>query len=422
MKHRTSIFLSFKNVNIFFILGFFSLLYNPPLLRINTMHIVGFISICFLLFDNSSFLKTYIKPIRSLFKPFLLCLFYLLLISFINGHSIRSSIFPLFFIVDIIPFALVICNYTLRTNRDISFVINTALLASAIQVVLVFLAFLFPNIQQQYLSMIVDIGGYNESFLSLDRRAFALTGQSSFAMPILHSIFAILVLNKAANQRKAFRRIFLLFFSILLFFSAAINARTSILVFIIGIVISIINRREIIKTKTRILLYIVASIAAIFFIILPFVFNLSENTLLWIMEGADEVNELSKGSNTGTFSILLDKSWWKLPDSFICTIFGKGSDVLTGFKGYNSDVGYINDIWLGGLVFCFFAYTYVYNTIKRFKKSKNKTIYLIGILYIVILPIVNIKGPAFRYSSFTAFFIIISVNSFIIDKCRLISR
>ena len=97
--------------NFLIILGLFIVLYNPPLIAFNTMHIVGAVSIGYLVLNHQG-------TIDFKYAGWILYFTFILLYLFINsvvlhGNELNSIVFPVYYLFDIIPFSMSV-NYTLK--------------------------------------------------------------------------------------------------------------------------------------------------------------------------------------------------------------------------------------------------------------------------------------------------------------------
>jgi len=79
------------------------------------------------------------------------------------------------------------------------------------------------------------------------------------------------------------------------------------------------------------------------------------------------------------------------PSNIFNIIFGEGR-IVSGAK-INSDIGYINQIFIGGIIYLILMLLFLlYMFIRNIKVSTNK---LFPVLFFLTLIVVNIKGDAF---------------------------
>jgi hypothetical protein len=205
----------------------------------------------------------------------------------------------------------------------------------------------------------------------------------------------------------------------LLFLSAVINARTSIVVFAIGIIVLLFNIELKIKYIIRIIIITTCSIVFLFYGV-QIIHKNSETTYDWIEDGFDEIYSFIQGdvSNGYYFGYLSDKKRYDLPDD-LAILFGKGTRAYSGNK-YNlaSDVGYINDIWLGGIFYTlaiYFIFIKMLLDIYNYRRDNVDLAKFLFYFLIFTLFVVNIKGIIFSENDLTTFVFILYV--FVNRRC-----
>ena len=98
---------SIKKYGVFTIMGLFSIFFQPPVFSFNIMHIVGILSI-FILASKGDFGKiSYYNFEKKIYIRFIVLLLYMVLVVVVNSGSAGSVSFPIFYLVDILPFAMV---------------------------------------------------------------------------------------------------------------------------------------------------------------------------------------------------------------------------------------------------------------------------------------------------------------------------
>ena len=130
-------------------------------------------------------------------------------------------------------------------------------------------------------------------------------------------------------------------------------------------------------------------------------FNLIKNyylpTYLWITQSFTEVFAWIKGGeNQGTIDtlskMLLFPNGWGM-------VFGEGFRLYGNSMGYiHSDIGYVNDMFMGGLIYCTILYITIFRYLADFK-SRTMIMshkFLLSFMFILSLSIANYKGEALR--------------------------
>lgn len=109
--------------------------------------------------------------------------------------------------------------------------------------------------------------------------------------------------------------------------------------------------------------------------------------------------------NSGTVYKLLVEMWI-LPETLDEWIFGRGFTLFGKgmLLGFSSDVGFINNLAFGGLVYMFIMYSFLFVMLKKLKKVEEKRFYYYLILLFVII---NIKSWFFPNGGTTRFIVLI---------------
>ncbi|MFP3489316.1 hypothetical protein R0K20_17130, partial [Staphylococcus sp. SIMBA_130] len=86
-------------------------------------------------------------------------------------------------------------------------------------------------------------------------------------------------------------------------------------------------------------------------------------------------------------------------------LFGEGERILSSNdSGVRSDIGYINDIWLGGIFYSFLLYVFFLLLIRDIGRYNNENIRIGKFLYFLLLGtfiVSNIKGYIFVMNNLT---------------------
>lgn len=398
-----------KQYNILFIIGCFILLYNPPILPINGMHVVGVISIIYLMINNriTKHIISF-ERCRNAFLFMMIWFIYLIFIVLANSTSFEACANPLYFIIDILPFATAIQIYNQKHGLKIKDVINLMLLVGTIQAIFAVAAFFNSNIQEYFINKLLSYG-YGEILSVLAGwRAYGFSGSLTFGMPVIQSVLSIIALFYASKQKKSFGYILI---SVLLLFSAVINARTSLIVVIIGLFVLLMLSGLSVKKKVLYLIISVVLIVAFQFCFLPWLEEFSFETYKWIMEGIEDINRFIHNDSSGSyyFSYATSADKYKLPEGIISVLFGVGHYTM-GMKtkyGYSTDIGYINDWWLGGILYIIFIYVYFYKAMFFMKKNNDPIISSTGLFLMICYVLLNIKGIMFSMMPLTNFMVIL---------------
>ncbi len=412
-----------------FILYIFCLLFAPPIIpKINVGLIVALFSfgLIFVKYKDS-----YIKTLKSsgilrfsaFFVLFLVCLaFTTALNSLILGEWVGllhyiTLWYRYFLIVPVLAFAsLYICLRAKELNYSPYDLLYCFILATLIQFGLVFITLLFPDLKDLFIKIIYQNTG--DEYLSIpwvtDRRGFGFSNtfvdSFGWGMGLVASLPLFLI--KKENFKPVLLIPFLLSVSL-------VNARTGIVMFAIGVAFGVANlffslKGTSLKAKLKALGIINLAIA-ILVVLCIVILMLNPLTLKWVGSGiasflpdttntepnalTDAIDSLKNDADTTTSEVLFSDRFWNLPENYIL-IFGSGHS-LNGAKGYqNSDVGYVNDIWVGGLMGCAILYLALLLVFKTaFKSAKNFNLKALVLFFAICFFVFQIKANAITFSA-----------------------
>lgn len=307
-------------------------------------------------------------------------------------------------------------HYLKKLNYDsekmLCFVFNVVLIQSIICVLMLIIP-QFRNIALYLYD--------NDNIFITSVRIYGISSDYTYATPIFHGVISSIMTIYAIlkNKRKYF--LYIPFFAIAIFF----NGRTGLLIYIFTILVCLliigIKKKKIFSIIKFLTIGIVCSIVLIN--ILSYV---APNSY-WFVKSfvEDTVNLIFQRELTGNYVALFD-SFVFFPEG-IKLLIGYSTQVI-GTKGYaygiykSSDIGYINDIFLGGIIYATSLYTIYLNFIKK-KISRTNSNYfmfnLFSIILILSLIIANYKGEIFRSTIMvTCIFLIklIFINDMECDK------
>ena len=398
-----------KQYNILFVVGCFILLYNPPFFPINGMHIVGAVSIIYLMINNGITLQILsIEKCRNAYVFMLIWLMYLFFVVTLNstGYEVCSN--PLYYIVDILPFATAIQIYNLKHNLSAKNAVYFMICAASIQALISIIAFFYEGVQLFFIKKLLSYG-YNDVVSVVSGwRAYGFAASLTFGMPVIQSVLAVISLYCSSKSKCPF---VYLIICVVLLFSAVINARTSFVVTIIGCFILLVTSGLDVKKKISYAVVYITILIAFQLLFLPWLETYSFQTYRWLMEGLDDIDKFihSDYDNSAYFSYATSANKYEIPEGLFSVIFGTGHYTMgmTSKYGYSSDVGYTNDLWLGGIVYVAFLYVYFFKVMFFLKNNKESTMSFIGLFLLISYLFLNIKGIIFSMMPLTNFLFVI---------------
>lgn len=399
--------------SIYIIIYTFLYVYCPPILPIYFLHILAAYSLFSLIvFHRIKYLKLILDTYMLSYVGLLsLATLYLLCILLSTQNSVLI-LFQYIYIMIEIPICIVyLCSYFIKHKYTVYDIVNILLIVGTIQGIIAMLSFFIPPFKEvitNYMAknVISDSLSVDVLFAMSEHRLNGFSSTLTYAMPIVQSLLALISLYLALN--KNYRYIFLL---PILIFSALINARNSFIVFLYGLILLIIMSKKNTKTTMK----ISASAIVMIFItplLMQVISNSSELAFAWISIGFDEIVSFFQGENTGYFDIMMT-NFISLPDG-LELVFGTGHRIF-GLAIGGSDIGYINDLWLGGVWFASIIYfSFLSYYIKAYKNG-DRLVRFIILMFIATFFTMNIKGIIVSNNEFINISVLLSAV-FILNK------
>lgn len=380
----------------FIVLYFFSLLYYPPLFSTNLLHIVSIIGVIYIICNKKVIYRFEVNEFKRIIGDFLLIVVYLLFVSVVSHSDFSLVITYLRIIIEIIPscYALV-CMCEKRDYKKYDF-LNLLLITAMLQGIFSVIIFVVPNAQTIVLEKAITYGFDAEKYIGfLNRRYFGLSYNLVTYTPVVQGCCFILGLQLALNRKSSY---YLMLPFIL--FSAIINSRSSFVIIGIGMVLLLLYNFR----KVVVLRFITAFIILILFFnqILIKIKEIAPATYSWMTNGINGIYLFLGGHGRTDYFVSLTNWTSKLPKG-IEFILGIGEMTILGNR-YNvaTDIGYINYLWMGGIIFLFLInWIFIKMIWKIYKKEKDRNIRLFLICIIISIIVFNIKMPALLLDEFT---------------------
>ncbi|MDT2805867.1 hypothetical protein [Vagococcus lutrae] len=262
----------------------------------------------------------------------------------------------------------------------IKLILNTVLIQSILVIITVF------NSEAKSIALNLYYLGRNENVFISQKRIFGFMGEYTYFTPIFHSIIAIMIIYLFLFERRNY-----LYYLPLIFVTILLNGRSGFLFFIISFLFLLVIYafKNVNKIFTSLLYFI---LLVMFIILVGFSIKLiSENIFIWIMGSINDIkNFLLYSEKSGNIEVLSNMLYF--PEGW-ALIFGNGLRLYGNNKDMiHSDIGYVNDLFMGGLIYCSILYG---NVILYVKTNKNNTKYFSYALLLIFF-LSNIKGEAAR--------------------------
>lgn len=364
-------------------------LYNPIFKwpGVSLMLLVYPIALIYAL-GNMGMLRRYLKYYRPLLIISVITFAYVFCRIIIYGgeevQTVTQLLMWLSMTAVLVPFFLV--EFVLRKSNLTSFwdtILNVGFVASLITIACV----VNPYIKDFVTNVQVEIEVNSLEYLRRFRNyglASGLTNTYGYVQGTLASICLLLMGNKRAVK-------YYLFFLVLAI-SAAVNARTGL--FPIMITGTFIVFKSIFRSSSGtniITTSIWVVIAIVFFSQLASSFFDQANFVYQFFNQLDDIYD----GNKDTAYITM----WILPNETNGLVFGEGRSLFGkgAILGYYSDIGYVNQIFIGGLIFAGLLLIYELVLYMHLWKMTNKK--FLPVLMFASALIFNYKGLAFYATS-----------------------
>ncbi|WP_370672673.1 hypothetical protein [Leuconostoc lactis] len=231
--------------------------------------------------------------------------------------------------------------------------------------------------------------GSAENIFISAKRIYGISSEYTFTTPVLNGIFGVIAVFLSIKKAK----VYLTYVPIILML-VLLNGRTGLIVFCIGAIIVILKNTRRFGHIIGLLLISGIGVYSVFYLLSIF----SPNTYGWILSFFSDTSNLFQGQATGNYSHLS----MQFPEQNI--VFGYGyriynlNSIVTGITTYQrSDIGYANDLFLGGIVYLLLLYIpifyYILSSDKRSKKFQQTGLPLVLALTLIIA---DYKGETMR--------------------------
>lgn len=386
-----------------YLYGFF-IIYTPrvselylgiPIEYLTTV-LLGIVLFPYMLLKFPRFKKVYLnKRIVFLYFGIFLASCYFAFVASLTGNEIRIlqnnfilvQIIHAVFIIDVLK----MLGYA--KDGMVKFLLNLALIQGIICIFMI----IIPELKNVALSLYY-LGGEENIFISR-MRIYGISGDYTFFTPIYHGLLATIAAMYAVLKSNKF-----LIYIPFILTAIILNGRFGLGVFIIGTTFGYFWLFIKGKQQVRIINYTVS-----FFILLGIVVFLlkiiNPYTYDWILSGIEStINFILYGELQDNYKYLAGSHAY-LPEG-ISLFFGEGHRVFGehgSSRGYSpSDIGYVNDIFMGGIVYIFILYGSIILFVlsRSCQNIKNQADYyilkILPIIFIITLLLSNYKGETMR--------------------------
>lgn len=290
-------------------------------------------------------------------------------------------------VVQILYFSLILLILFYKLNYSKYDILKLFLDVVLIQALIAVAMLIFPSMHSIALKLYYA-GGTENVFISA-KRIYGLSSEYTFTTPIVNGLFGVIAVFMSLRYSKW---IYIYILPILLL--VLLNGRTGLIIFSIGACIVLLkNSVNIFKLLSLfiisvILLYVVFYILSIF----------SPDTYTWIGSFFTDTTNLLQGNPTGNYTELgMQYPIHNILFGYGFRIFNLNAIVSSIPIFQRSDIGYANDLFLGGIVYILLLYIpifwYILSSTKMSKKFQYTGLPLVLLLTLIIA---DYKGETMR--------------------------
>ncbi len=402
---------------LFIVILLFIGIYEPVVTSFSLRHFIGFYSIAFIAIRYKYISKVFSTVfIVRLFGMFALIALYIMVVTLCNDNALWvAEIQNVHMIIYIIPFCLMIATKCKKAGIDQRDFMTLLVWVAMIQAMIILLSLFWGSMHDVLIDLYLKYADEN-IYSILNNYRYRLYGFSS-NMTSYSSYFqafaAIICIYRAIEKTYKYY-----FPALILGLTALLNTRTSAILLIVGIIMCavLLNKSKVIWRMT-IFLILTGALSSI--VVVVFQKTNSAGYEWWITEINKITNTIETGDTSrGFIAYFVNPDTWEVPENTLQFMFGTGIRVMGGSRyGARTDVGFINDIWYGGIFYTVILYLSIFKLMKNtaFKKTvSNENKNLLWIMYILLL-VSNLKGMSFKINDcYTTFFVMLCY-------CRMIA-
>lgn len=382
----------------------FILIYYPPILKVNLLHIVSLIAYAYLLI-NIGMARRLVKKVGSTKHIifFLIVGIYLLFIALGNSNNLNYSFVYVQYAIEIIPCCLMVLLFFVKNELTTEDFMDVLLWVGTIQGILSLISFAIPSFQSYTLQKAINYGFNEAKFNSfLRRRYFGFAYNLVTYTPLVQSSLLIYAIHKERTGRIRY-----LIFAPFLLFSAIMNARSPILLIAVGIVMMLFVGGNI-KRNVALFIFTAATLVVVSYF-LTRIEAISYRSYSWLMNGIEELSSIIRldSSNSYISGVRNITNLFPQGKNFL---FGTGAIVIgSSIQSVSTDIGYVNYLWLGGIVFFFVINIYFIKAETRIINNvrTNDSVKVFAVHILLTTLIFNYKMPIFLINEYSIIIILV---------------
>lgn len=327
------------------------------------------------------------KKLKMLFIGIFLATFYFTIVAILTNNELR--LFQNLYIIA--QTTVIICFFDKLSKFGLGKFEKIELLYRIVAVQGIFSLVMLISSNFRQIALNLYYLGKTENVFISSMRIYGISGDYTFFTPVFHGLLIAVAVYLFLYENKKFI-IYIPFILITTF----LNGRTGLFIAMVGIILILFVYSLFYFEKIYKVILIFLTLCLSLYLVILFLKSFVNPTYLWIMSGIKEfLSFLNGGDRLGTFEVLSDMFLFPEGNKII---FGQGFRLYGNQKGFiHSDIGYVNDLFMGGLIYCFILYISEIVYIFQYShiKEKEKKITL-SLLFFLSLAISNYKGEAAR--------------------------
>ena len=404
-----------KKISVPMILFMYLLIYNPPafapLVRFNCVWLVMLPSVAYVLLNWKAFREfTCFRAVVWTEAVLGVIFVYLMAMAKINGNEVSLFSYFVYWMAGDIPFALACRIYLRKKGLGFEELLDHLLLTGLLMAATAVAALLIPPVKEFFTEKMIAYGMPRMTTIKLSAyRDFGLAANLTSTAAYVQVVLACIALWRGIRGKPGWLAAFPV-----LALSANINLRTSVYLILAGMAAVFIGLLFSRNWK-QILLFVAAAAAAaaIAYFGLGLIRLVNPMTHEWLSSGLEQVSTFVAGEESPyTDGYFNELAWMLAPEHFprgAKLIFGAGTEIMGTLVedkyGVSSDVGFMNDLWRGGILYLVTMTALYLRTLWQIVRSREvsrETGVFLAALCLFFYGITNIKGHFFIHSDLTA--------------------
>lgn len=365
---------------LLFLLALYFFIFNPPFSFLPLSPKFGLYILVLPFLAKEKFQKYFgyfIGIFMSLFCIVIFCFLREIELMKFEYFILNSTMFFEYFMI---PIVLIRFYESFVKKQQLELeIIKVGVVASIFTILMIFIPALNDFIRYQLLKT-------DDFTENVAERTYGLAESLTYSYAIVQGIIAVLILFYSKNNKK------LLFLLPVFLICILFNARIGFSALIVGVVAYYFYNFKLLNV-----LITVITIFGVFFVLTETsLFEDQKKTIDWALEFFTQSSDFitgKKSENGNTFDTLFG-DMFILPTSENEWLFGKGVNIFGKSYGHSSDVGYILQLYYGGVIYLILLLLFVF-ALFRCLKNVPKREYILGCSLLVLMLICNVKGNIF---------------------------